>query len=655
MSSLVGKTLGKYRVLARLGHGGTATVYKAYQPLLDRYVAIKVLHRHLAEDEDFIRRFEREASAVARLRHPSIVRVHDFDHVGGLYYMVMEFIEGPTLKAELRERSRPGMAFSLPEIALIFGSLSGAIDYAHEQGMIHHDLKPANIMFTSQGQAVLTDFGIAKIVGGSSQTITGAVIGTPTYMSPEQGQGQRGDERSDIYSLGIILFEMVTGQVPYDDDTPYSIISQHISEPLPPPSSVNPDLPPDVEQVILKAAAKSPDDRYPTGRELARALYDAVGVSTDQTLVSVPVKPLAEAPRLTLIDPDTEFPPYISKEEIESLSLSKATAQERPRIVGWRRGLVAAGVIALLVLIGLVGVFVLRQDSFQIQESETATVVALALVATKTATSQTPPLTSTPAPAHTAINMPSPTNTLTATPSPTATPTSIPTEVPTPTGTPAPTDTPSPTPSPLPTDTPIPTVTALPPSPTPVPIGPADLYNRILFKTDRAEIVEIYSMNPDGSDQRPVPDPHIYTELEAWEAYSPDRTQQIVVRTEGNAELWLITLDGSQDEWRITYTAQYDYDPAWSPAGDLIAFVAEHTGNGDIYISTPLGFAAQRITFNEDPYDRHPTWSPDGQSLAFWSNAQFGLRQIYIYDIFTYETRIVGGGPFNDWDPLWVK
>jgi Tol biopolymer transport system component len=162
-------------------------------------------------------------------------------------------------------------------------------------------------------------------------------------------------------------------------------------------------------------------------------------------------------------------------------------------------------------------------------------------------------------------------------------------------------------------------------------------------------------MNPDGSDQRPVPDPHIYNEVAAWEAFSPDRTQQIVVRNEGNAELWLITLDGSQDEWRITYTAQHDYDPAWSPAGDLIAYVAEHTGNGDIYISTPLGFSAQRITFNEDPYDRHPTWSPDGQSVAFWSNAQFSLREIYIYDIFTQETRIVGGGPFNDWDPLWVK
>ena len=162
-------------------------------------------------------------------------------------------------------------------------------------------------------------------------------------------------------------------------------------------------------------------------------------------------------------------------------------------------------------------------------------------------------------------------------------------------------------------------------------------------------------MNPDGSDQQQVLDPLIYVQLYPLEGLAPDGKQQVVVRTEGNAELWLITLDGSQDEWRITYTPEQDYDPAWSPAGDLIAFASEKTGNGDIYISTPLGFAAERITFNEDPYDRHPSWSPDGRYLAFWSNAQFGLRQIYIYDTETGETRHVGGGPYNDWDPLWVK
>jgi serine/threonine protein kinase len=633
MIGLVGKTLGKYRILARLGRGGTATVYKAFQPGLDRYVAIKVLHGHLAEDEDFIRRFEREASAVARLRHPNIVQVHDFDHIGDLYYMVMEFIEGPSLKEELRARNSPSQAFTLSEIARVFGALGGAIDYAHEQGMVHHDLKPANIMFTAQGQVVLTDFGIAKIVGHSTGTLTGAVFGTPTYMSPEQGQGQRGDERSDIYSLGIILFELVTGQVPFDDDTPYTIINRHISDPLPSPSSLNPDLSPEVERVILKATEKSPDARFQSGRSLAQALYEAVGLSPGQSLVSAPVVPLAQVAELRIVDLDSEFPLYTPSSGLEPPSSTKIDDQEPPTRLLQRRPYVTAGVIVFLLLIGLVGVYGIFGDG-----------VFTFLPATLTPTPQPP------------VATPTPPDTLMAANIPISAPTATATNTPTVTATPAPTSTATPTPSPPPTatETLTPTPTAVPPPPTPTRIGAKDLYNRILFKTDRAGTVQIYSMNPDGSDQQ-LADPLIYNQLAALEALSPDGKQQVVVRTEGNAELWLITLDGSQDEWRITYTAEYDYDPAWSPVGDLIAFVSERTGNGDIYISTPLGFAAERITFNEDAYDRHPSWSPDGQYLVFWSNAQFGLRQLYIYDIQTGETRSVGGGPYNDWDPLWVK
>jgi len=642
MSGLVGKTLGKYRILARLGRGGTANVYKAYQPGLDRYVAVKALHRHLAEDEDFIRRFEREASAVARLRHPNIVQVYDFDHAGDLYYMVMEFIEGPSLREELHTRSFSGKLFALPEIARVFSALGSAIDYAHKQGMVHHDLKPANILLTPQGQAVLTDFGIAKIVGGSTQTLTGAVFGTPKYMSPEQGQGQRGDERSDIYSLGIILFEMVTGQVPFDDDTPYTIINRHISEPLPPPSSLKSDLPPGVEQVIFKSAAKSPGDRYQTGHELARALYDVLGLSVEHTPASVPVVPLTELDELPTIDLDAYFPPYIPTDEIELPSVRKTVALEEPSPPLWRRSAIISGGIIILLLIVLAGVFATIQNNLQRQHSEaTSTAQAIASATTQAAVAlaltNAPTSTPTSSPTNTPTNIPSPTSTQTLTPSPTSTSTS------------------TPTPSPIPTDTPTFTPTVQPPSPTPTPIGPADLYNRILFKSDRDGVTRVYSMNPDGSDQQLVANPVIYNQLEALEALSPDRSQQIVVRTEGNAELWLITLDGSQNEWRLTYTAENDFDPAWSPAGDLIAYVSEKTGNGDIYIATPLGFAAERITFNEDPYDRHPTWSPDGRYVAFWSDAQYGLKQIYKYDTLTGETGYVGGGPFNDWDPLWVK
>jgi serine/threonine protein kinase len=286
MSELAGKTLGKYRLIERLGRGGMTDVYKAYDPGLNRYVAIKVLHSFLAEEEDFIGRFEREAKAVAKLRHPNIVQVIDFDHEGDLFYMVMEFIDGPTLKTELRERNRMGQPFDPKEAARILTAIGNAVDYAHRRGMVHRDLKPANIMFTAEGQPVLTDFGIAKIVGAKRYTVTGAVSGTPAYMSPEQGQGERGDERSDIYSLGVILYEMVTGHVPFDADTPFAILMKHIHAPLPLPRQVYPQLPESVEWVILKTLSKVPDDRYQTAGEMARGLQMAVEEESPPTIIT---------------------------------------------------------------------------------------------------------------------------------------------------------------------------------------------------------------------------------------------------------------------------------------------------------------------------------------------------------------------------------
>jgi serine/threonine protein kinase len=279
-----------------------AEVYKAYQPGLDRYVAVKVLHGHLADDEDFIGRFEREATAVARLRHPHIVQVYDFDVESGLYFMVMEYVEGPTLKAELKERSIKGQILTLSEATRIITALADAIDYAHSRGMVHRDLKPANVMFTADGQVVLTDFGIARIVGATRYTMTGAISGTPAYMSPEQGKGERGENPSDIYSLGVVLYEMVTGRVPFDADTPFAIIMKHVNDSLPLPTTVNPDIPKAVERIILKAMSKDPDDRYQKASEMSKALREAVGVTPDQTIAAMPIATIAPIPRVKEVD-----------------------------------------------------------------------------------------------------------------------------------------------------------------------------------------------------------------------------------------------------------------------------------------------------------------------------------------------------------------
>ncbi len=274
-----GEYLGKYRLVERLGRGGMADVHKAYHPALNRYVAIKALHGHLSDQTTLIERFQQEATAVAGLRHPNIVQVYDFFAVGDTYYMVMELIDGPTLQTKLRRHKSKNTFFSLTQTGNILSPLSSAIDYAHGRHMIHRDLKPSNIMFTAEGQVVLTDFGIARILGDTQHTVTGAVIGTPVYMSPEQAQGQRADARSDIYALGTILFEMVTGHTLFEGDTPIAIMMKHVNERPPHPGTINPHLPPGVEQVILKALNKNPDDRYQTAGAMATAFQTATGAA----------------------------------------------------------------------------------------------------------------------------------------------------------------------------------------------------------------------------------------------------------------------------------------------------------------------------------------------------------------------------------------
>jgi tRNA A-37 threonylcarbamoyl transferase component Bud32 len=379
MADLVGKTLGKYRVIERLGRGGMAEVYKAYHAGLDRYVAVKVMHSHLAEEEDFLGRFEREATVVAKLRHSNIVQVFDFDHEGELYYMVMEFIEGPSLKAELKERSRTNRTFTLEDTVRILSALCSAIDYAHSRGMVHRDIKPANIMFTSEGQVVLADFGIAKIVGATRYTATGALSGTPAYMSPEQGQGQRGDERSDIYSLGVILYEMTTGRVPFNADTPYAVIMKHINDPLPMPRSVNPNVPSEVERVILKAMSKNPEDRYQTAEEMAAALRQAIGVSDKSTLAGAPVATISLPPRPAGAAPVTGAPPESLAAPRAARSPAAPAAERRPAAgLPLLPIIIGAGVVLLLVAAALVGGgFIIQKGWTERQTTQTAIAAAL--------------------------------------------------------------------------------------------------------------------------------------------------------------------------------------------------------------------------------------------------------------------------------------
>jgi serine/threonine protein kinase len=273
---LTGQAFGKYRLTEKLGYGGMAQVYKAYQPDLDRYVAIKVLHPHLTGDEDFGARFRREARAIAALEHPHIVRVYDFDTDAGLAFLVMECLEGDSLKSLLRDLECRDKLMDLAEVGRIAGAVADALDYAHRCGLAHRDVKPSNVLITANGRPVLTDFGIARILDETIITESGGTLGTPAYMSPEQGRGEPGDARSDIYALGVLLYQLCTGRIPFDADTPYAVILKHITAPLPSPRSLRPELPESIERVILKALAKDPRDRFQTAAELGRALHTAI-------------------------------------------------------------------------------------------------------------------------------------------------------------------------------------------------------------------------------------------------------------------------------------------------------------------------------------------------------------------------------------------
>lgn len=230
----IGRTLSnRYRIDAMLGQGGMSAVYKATDPNLKRVVAIKLIHSHLSTDPSFVMRFESEAAAVASLRHPNIVQVFDFNNDTGVYYMVLEFIPGETLQDRMKRLAENKRQLSVEDALKFTMNIADAVGYAHQRGMVHRDIKPANIMLDVQGQAILMDFGIVKILGGDSHTSTGAVVGTARYMSPEIIRGEVADHRSDIYSLGVTLYEMLSGRPPFVADSAMTLMMMHLNDPVP--------------------------------------------------------------------------------------------------------------------------------------------------------------------------------------------------------------------------------------------------------------------------------------------------------------------------------------------------------------------------------------------------------------------------------------
>jgi serine/threonine protein kinase len=305
----IGKTLGnRYQIQEILGQGGMSAVYKALDPNLQRVVAVKLIHPHLSEDPKFISRFEEEARSVAQLRHPNITQIYDFNHDGDVYYMVQEFVPGETLQERLRRLNRDGRPMALADAVRFTMDICSAMGYAHDRGLIHRDIKPANIMLDVQGKAILMDFGIVKIVGGSSHTTTGAVVGTAMYMAPDVIRGETPDARSDIYSLGVTLFEMVSGRPPFKADSAMSLMMMHLHDPLPDLYNLRPETPDDLIAVIEKSLAKGRADRYQSAQEMWAVLKRVLdrlegGVSPVMAQVVQPPSRLAPNQAATQLEP----------------------------------------------------------------------------------------------------------------------------------------------------------------------------------------------------------------------------------------------------------------------------------------------------------------------------------------------------------------
>lgn len=587
---LIGKKFGGYEILDIIGRGGMATVYRAQQSSMSRLVALKILPRQFINDEAYIMRFNREVKIIAQLEHRNIVPVHDYGEQDGQPYIVMRYMSGGSIDEQLNNGALP-----LDAVVKLIEQIAPALDYAHSKNVLHRDMKPSNILLDDNGGAYLTDFGIARIMGDPTvSTATQGVIGTPSYMSPEQAQGQKLDSRSDIYSLGVMIFEMTTGKRPFESDTPYGVAVKHVTEPAPRPSTFNANIPPAVEDVILTAMRKRADERYTNGAALTEALRQAVANGFQRrpnplhdTQPGILRQPADSAPSVRLYDIEPQTPPPqqsipppsdFVRQPVSSHTpyppQTNGSLSITPEMRGRKRRaksgnvmfsaivgiLIGCGLLAAVVAAGLYLVGETNREEATIR-NQTATVEARETL-NALETDQTRAETDDGAGA--------------ITPEITATPYL--------TNTVPPTAEPSLTPSFTPV---IPEGTA-----TFAPLGVrpnvSDLRGSIVFFADR----------------------------ETLQTPSEDETAE--ARTQSDFNLYSIDL-ATHQETQLTSTTAAEIYPAVSPDGSMIAFTADRDGDFDLYLMDAASLAVRRL-INNDVLDRAPSWSADSAWLIFSSD-----------------------------------
>ncbi len=616
--------LGKYEIIKEIGRGGFATVYQARDVELNRLIALKILHSQLTVDPTFIQRFHQEAQAAAGLHHPHIVTIYEVGEEAGYHYLAMAYLPGHPLSKLIAAGPVP-----IEQALTIIEQIASALDAVHSRGLVHRDVKPANIMIGPEEQATLLDFGIVRAAEGTRLTTSTAILGTPEYLAPEQVELEPGlelDWRADIYALGIVAYELLAGQPPFTGKSPTGILYKHVHETPPAPLSLNPHLPPEFEAPLLKAIAKPREQRFQQAGDFAAALRRAQQTrEQDRQLI-----PLYE--RLQAAIGHKDWPTalnLIGQIEAKNPNFRDVPALHRhvhrqlrppaakPTRPAWLWPAIGGGAI-LLLLVCLGGSFLLLQAIAPAPSSPTS--IVQAPFATPS------PLPPTPAPTATFTPEPQPTKTPPATP--TSTPTPLPTATPTKQA-PARKTPPGSTAQEITLPSPSPTAT------------PADEW--IVFQSKRNNIFNVYAKDPNNIDDEVCLTCNSISG--GSPALSPDGTRLAFVSTEGDMfQLYLLDLKSQKVTNLIPDSANY-FQPAWSPDGTRLAFASDREIDKYSYeicfinVKEALQgiISGNLVCLTRHPAeDRAPAWSPDGKHIAFSSNRDTNSDDTF--DIFLMNT-----------------
>lgn len=619
VDDLIGRKIGGYEIIELVGHGGMATVYRARQISMNRVVAVKVLPRQFLNDETYMQRFTREVKIVAELEHRNIVPVHDYGEDDGQPYIVMRYMSGGSVDDLLRAG-----ALNLDQIVSIISQIAPALDYAHGKNVLHRDLKPSNVLMDDNGGAYLTDFGIARLMSDVDQPTltTKGVVGTPSYMSPEQAQGQPLDGRSDIYSLGVMLFEMATGQRPFESETPYGIAVLQVTAKPPSPRSLNPSVLPQVEDVILTTMSKKREERYATAARLSDALKTAVESSSSALFDTQPGFPrpdLARSEPVTTPPPPQMNPvytppppssPYVMSPV--SGSVAPVSSVRRKLTPGRGRSIVVNAALGgaigcgMLVLLGLIAAVVM--SGILNSSTPTPEITPSAAVQENTCPPGIACETLTPAADATALDL---------------------------------------------------LVTNTPEATEVVPVGqrgtPEPLTEgAIVYFAERDNNFDIYKMNLDNRVEQRLTTP---SSSELYPAVSPNGAQiAFMSDQDGDYDIYVMDINGRNTR-KLTNNDVTDRVPAWSPDGEWIVFTSDVRGDGrhDLYRVRPDGSDLEAVLSNGERISA-PRYSPDGRYIVFTSGdaSDAATWEILRLDLQTDEITRLTSNDIKDWSAVFA-